>query len=709
MTASGTASGFVAAALRRPVRICAAGLVLAVLAGLGGLLIAPGPHPVRDLFGDLVALVLGRLPARFDLAEPPLLIALAALALPVMAIALALALVRAGLGAALRRRLIRARGDHLVIAGDGPLAEAAAQHEVDRGGAVLLWHDDAHAGGVRRARAQSAARVPLGDAARSVTALGLGTARAMLVLGDDGQRNVALTTVVLDAVSRSRPGGDPLAVMVQIDDPVQRRDLEAAAARTGQALARLRFVAPDDLAARHLFCEWPLDRFRRLGQSGRLVIAFGLSPLIARYVLRVLAGNHFRDGVRPRFIVIAPDADALAAAFRARHPGADALSPVAFEHCDPSDPAKAFARIAQREGDPVAVVIDPGDGTRAEDLAAMVDAHYRAADRATPVLHLRGEGTAPSPTCPMIHRFGGADQWADPDFLMLERTDALARSIHEFYLEGRLAEGDRIGARASMQEWDDLGEQFRDDNRLVADCYRLKLRDIGARIMTDPGPPFRLEPDELEELARAEHDRWMAAKLSDGWIHGTLRDDHLRRHPDIVPYDALTEPVKDLDREQVRVMTRLLATGGLRALRVLTVAIDPSAGEGATGDAIVEAMAQILPAIAAQWPDRVPIFAGSLAHAAARRAMTPLAGPICLIVPGHAGRLIDALPVDQHDSASALLARADTIMAIGPGDDPRAAVLAGADLVITDANRAPAPCPAIILRPDGRILSAPWL
>jgi hypothetical protein len=91
--------------------------------------------------------------------------------------------------------------------------------------------------------------------------------------------------------------------------------------------------------------------------------------------------------------------------------------------------------------------------------------------------------------------------------------DDLARAIHEFYFEGRLEEGDVAGSRGSMHEWEELAELVRDDNRLAADCYRLKLRDVGARLLPQAGEGarFAFSADELEELSRAEHDRWMAA------------------------------------------------------------------------------------------------------------------------------------------------------------------------------------------------------
>jgi hypothetical protein len=674
--------------------------LLLVLAGFAGLWTTPGPQSAAS---TLLGLAFGQLPAAFDTAQPPVLLAVAALTIPPLEGGLILALVWAAVRQPLRLRLIRARGDHCVIAGDSALAGLVVAHELDRRGAVVLWLADRRAAWVRPALRRKVAYVALGDPAQTVGRLGLDKARTVVLLCETSPENARLALLALAQAGRDRPAGDPLPVIARVDDAAVQASLEVqmtgpAMAGVGKSVARLRFASLPGIAARQLFLEWPIDRFRRQGDTGRRVLAFGFTPAIEAYVLRVLAGNHFRDGVRPQFVVIVPDAQAAAARFREVHPGADTLSPVLFEDGVPD----GFGALIARHGDPVAVLVDTGDPANDGAVVAAIDRHYRSSDLAMPLVHVRaaaGDGQ----TGPMVHAFGALDAFTEPDFLMQERHDALARSIHDFYLEGRLSEGDRIGSRGSMHEWEDLGETFRDDNRLVADCYQLKLRDIGARIIADRGPPLRLDADELEELARAEHDRWTAAKLSDGWVHGAQRDDARRVHPDIVAYDALSERIKDLDREQVRVMTRLLASTGARTLRVLTIAIEP----GAVG--VVAGLPRLLAQIAVHWPDRVVVLAASLGDAGSRASLAASDTLIRLIVPGHAGRLLEGLASDDRAGAAALLARADSIVGLGAHEDARAAIVTGADLLVAGTNPQPARCPVVRLAPDGRIVAAPWL
>ena len=53
----------------------------------------------------------------------------------------------------------------------------------------------------------------------------------------------------------------------------------------------------------------------------------------------------------------------------------------------------------------------------------------------------------------------------------------------------------------------------------------------------------------VEQLAEITHDNWVRQRLADGWVHGTHRNDLLKEHPCIVPYDDLPESEKEYDRK----------------------------------------------------------------------------------------------------------------------------------------------------------------
>jgi hypothetical protein len=52
----------------------------------------------------------------------------------------------------------------------------------------------------------------------------------------------------------------------------------------------------------------------------------------------------------------------------------------------------------------------------------------------------------------------------------------------------------------------------------------------------------------VERLAKNVHEVWSQGRISDGWTYGKVRNDTLRQHPCLVPYEQLPESEKDYDR-----------------------------------------------------------------------------------------------------------------------------------------------------------------
>ncbi|MFH1681054.1 MAG: RyR domain-containing protein [Candidatus Eisenbacteria bacterium] len=86
-------------------------------------------------------------------------------------------------------------------------------------------------------------------------------------------------------------------------------------------------------------------------------------------------------------------------------------------------------------------------------------------------------------------------------------------------------------------------------------------------------------PDDLVELvellARNNHDIWARERMADGWTFGLKRNDDAKEHPDLVPYEDLSDEEKKYDRETV--------LGTLRAILALGYRIERAAPRGAPG------------------------------------------------------------------------------------------------------------------------------
>ena len=52
----------------------------------------------------------------------------------------------------------------------------------------------------------------------------------------------------------------------------------------------------------------------------------------------------------------------------------------------------------------------------------------------------------------------------------------------------------------------------------------------------------------VEQLAKNVHEVWSASRIAEGWTYGEQRNDQLKTHPCLVPYDELPEEEKAYDR-----------------------------------------------------------------------------------------------------------------------------------------------------------------
>ena len=65
---------------------------------------------------------------------------------------------------------------------------------------------------------------------------------------------------------------------------------------------------------------------------------------------------------------------------------------------------------------------------------------------------------------------------------------------------------------------------------------------------------IRLSSDLVElvgRLARNNHDHWARKRIDEGWRYGPQRDDAHKEHPDLIPYEQLSESEKEYDRKTV--------------------------------------------------------------------------------------------------------------------------------------------------------------
>lgn len=113
-----------------------------------------------------------------------------------------------------------------------------------------------------------------------------------------------------------------------------------------------------------------------------------------------------------------------------------------------------------------------------------------------------------------------------------------------------------------MLPWADLLQDLRRSTRDQAADIETKLAAISHAAVTAAeraDTVTELSPDEVKRLARLEHDCWMGERITSGWTLGPTKDVEAKRSPYLVPWEELTEEVRDLDRDTVKRIPQFLA------------------------------------------------------------------------------------------------------------------------------------------------------
>ena len=76
------------------------------------------------------------------------------------------------------------------------------------------------------------------------------------------------------------------------------------------------------------------------------------------------------------------------------------------------------------------------------------------------------------------------------------------------------------------------------------------------------------ELDELvEKIAKNVHEVWAQSRMEQGWTYGEERNDELKHHPCLVPYEELPEVEKDYDRDTALGTLKLICKFGFKITR----------------------------------------------------------------------------------------------------------------------------------------------
>ena len=147
----------------------------------------------------------------------------------------------------------------------------------------------------------------------------------------------------------------------------------------------------------------------------------------------------------------------------------------------------------------------------------------------------------------------------------------LARAAHARYCEQQKARGETEKELPAIRPWAELSEDLRDANRAQVADIPNKLSLLGYELVPGSGlapAQIVITPQEMDTLARAEHERWMTERRRQGWTFGDPRDDARKHHPCLVPWEALPEFEKQKDRDTVDNIPHLVRKAGFQIRKI---------------------------------------------------------------------------------------------------------------------------------------------
>lgn len=146
---------------------------------------------------------------------------------------------------------------------------------------------------------------------------------------------------------------------------------------------------------------------------------------------------------------------------------------------------------------------------------------------------------------------------------LLENLERLAKMIHADYNKKQLER--HPDKPLEHPGWESLPDTLKYSNIRQARAMFDKLTACGYAA-GEPGLPGEIgdfTPEQAERLARDEHDSWVAERKENGWRYGPEKDVEKKLSPYLVPYDALDEEIKELDRDAVRNVFPMMKLIGL--------------------------------------------------------------------------------------------------------------------------------------------------
>jgi hypothetical protein len=148
--------------------------------------------------------------------------------------------------------------------------------------------------------------------------------------------------------------------------------------------------------------------------------------------------------------------------------------------------------------------------------------------------------------------------------VFIPAREKMAEMVHDFY---------RKANRGAVNDvpWSQLSIYDQQQNRYQVDSIPDALQLLGFDVeLSDQAESAFNQVELINELAKAEHERWMKDKISQGFKFGEERSVEFMTHPNILKWDKLKPEDKQKDIDAVSKIPDLLSVTGLSIVKKQT-------------------------------------------------------------------------------------------------------------------------------------------
>ena len=472
---------------------------------------------------------------------------------------------------------LRWMNGHTIICGAGEkgctLADEIQQHP-DETVVVIEPQEGATIESLRRAGA-IVMKGSGGDEAL-LKQVGLSRASRLVCMTGDDRTNIGMALAAAELLPADR-STNPVDIHVHVSDVGRRNVLQRSPLLNAQKDGRygIRLFNCYANRARLTLEQIPLEWDAQSGLHDELHLVVGsLAPFEKALVVHAAHIGHYRNGGKVQIHVVSVTADADVARMLKEYPGFQKCATLRAHRIDES--GEFVLRIAELSTDwsaeSLVTVLPTGDAEAALADALLLGERMKNGPKLRVLLDQRGEQGTRSlvEKNPQVGHIRFLPDWSQAvgcEAVFQQRLDAVARRIHEIWKKGtdeRIQKAEAAGdfksvanhrAKATYRPWNKLTEEQKDSNRLAADHISIKIRAVGL----DPtmvasslqNAWAHLSEEQLDMLCRMEHERWEAPYWMAGWTSGARNDD-LKVHDNLIPYDELNQDTKNYDLEQVK-------------------------------------------------------------------------------------------------------------------------------------------------------------